>query len=94
MHRRRFIALLGGAIALPCVTPAQQKTMPVIGFLTSGSFNPDTPFWAVFRQGLSETGYVEGQNVAFEFRWAEWRYARLPPLAADLVGRKVDVIVT
>ena len=92
MHRRRFIALLGGAITPPCVAAAQQKAMPVIGFL--GSTSPNEPLLAAFRQALSETGYVEGKNVAIEYRWAEGQYNRLPALAADLVGRKVDVIVT
>jgi putative ABC transport system substrate-binding protein len=90
MHRRRFIALLGGAITLPCVAAAQQKAMPVIGYLDPGSPGPRT----AFREGLIETGYVEGQTVAIEVRGAEFRYDRLPALAADLVGRKVDVIVT
>ena len=92
MHRRRFIALLGGAIVLPCVAAAQQKAMPVIGYLASGSPGL-APTPAVFLEGLSETGYVEGQNVAIEYRWAEGRYDRLSALAADLVGRKVDVIL-
>jgi putative ABC transport system substrate-binding protein len=95
MHRRRFIASLGTTIALPCVAAAQQKAMPVIGFLAAGSpgGTAGVPLGAAFRQGLSETGYVEGQNVAIENRWAEGRYDRLPALAADLVGRKVDLIV-
>jgi putative ABC transport system substrate-binding protein len=67
--------------------------MPVIGYLTTGSPHPNSPYLAAFRQGLSETGYVEGQNVAMEYRWAEGHYDRLPALAADLVSRKVDVIV-
>ena len=94
MHRRRFIASLGSAIALPCVAAAEQKAMPVIGFLGSGSPGPNAPLVAGFREGLSETGWVEGQNLAIEHRWAEGRYDRLPALAAELVGRKVDVIVT
>ena len=89
MHRRRFITLLGSAIALPSVAAAQQKAMPVIGFL--GSTSPNEPLLAAFRQGLSETGYAEGKNLAIEYRWAEGQYYRLPALAADLVGRKVDV---
>ena len=94
MHRRRFIASLGSAIALTCVAAAQQKAMPVIGFLGSSAPGPFAPQVAAFHQGLSETGYVEGQNVVIEYRWAEGRDDRLPALAADLVGRKVDVIVS
>ena len=71
---------------------AQQKTMPVIGFLERHLPGPNSPSAVAFRQGLGETNYVEGQNVAIEYRWAEGQYDRLPALAADLVGRKVDVI--
>jgi len=94
MHRRRFIALLGSAIAPPCVATAQQKAMPVIGVLAGSPSASSGPFMGAFRQELSEAGYVEGQNLASEYRWAEGHYDRLPALAADLVGRKVDVIVS
>ena len=94
MKRRELMLLLGGVMTAARALRAQQKAMPVIGFLGVRSPGPLHRFVAAFRQGLSETGYVEGQNVAIEYRWAEGRYDRLPALAADLVGRKVDVIVT
>jgi putative ABC transport system substrate-binding protein len=84
--------LLGVAMTAARTLRAQQKAIPVIGFLHSGSPGPYAPYVAAFRQGLSETGYAEGQNVAIEYRWAEGRYDRLPALAAELVESKVDVI--
>jgi putative ABC transport system substrate-binding protein len=95
MRRREFITLIAGsAFASPVIARAQQKTIPVIGFLSSASPGPFASFVAAFRQGLRETGYVEGQNVAIEYRWAEGRYDRLPDLVADLVHSRVDVIAT
>jgi putative ABC transport system substrate-binding protein len=94
MNRRELLFLLGCAMTAAPALRAQQKAMPVIGFLGSTSPGPFAPYVAAFRQGLSETGYVEGQNLAIEYRWAEDHYDRLPALAADLVGRKVDVIAT
>jgi putative ABC transport system substrate-binding protein len=92
-RRRELLVFMGGAVVTRShVTLAQQKAMPVIGFLANASPGPNAPFVAAFHQGLSETGYVDGQNVAIEYRWAEGRYDRLPALAADLVSRNVDVI--
>ena len=92
MKRREFVLLLGGAISAARALRAQQRAMPVVGFLGVSSPGPTAPYVAAFEQGLSEAGWVEGKNVAIEFRWAEALYDRLPALAADLVGRKVDVI--
>jgi hypothetical protein len=94
MIPREFIALTGGAaLAWSLEGRAQQKAMPVIGFLSSRTPSDAATVVAAFHQGLAETRYVEGQNLAIEYRWAEGRYDRLPALAADLVGRKVDLIV-
>ena len=93
MRRRELVLLLGGVMMTARILRAQQKAMPVIGFLGSASPGPNAALLAAFRQGLSDTGYVEGKNAAIEYRWAHGRYDRLPALAADLVGRKVDVII-
>jgi putative ABC transport system substrate-binding protein len=94
MKRRDLVLLMGGAMTVARDLRAQQKPMPVIGVLNSGSPDAIAAFIAGFLMGLRETGYVEGQNVAIEYRWAGDRYDRLPALAADLVGRKVDLIAT
>jgi len=92
MRRREFITLLGGATAWPIAALAQRPTIPVIGFLNSEAPKDYVPQMATFRRGLSEMGYVEGRNVAIEFRWAEQRNEQLSSLAADLVSRQVAVI--
>ena len=92
LRRREFFTLLGGAAAWPLAARAQQSTMPVIGYLNSRSRDTDTLFLAAFHRGLNETGYVEGQYVAIEYRWAEGQYERLRVLATDLVDRRVTLM--
>jgi putative tryptophan/tyrosine transport system substrate-binding protein len=92
MRRRDFMTILVAAAACPLLADAQQKAMPVIGFLNSGSFDPNSPYLPALRQGLGETGYVERQNLTIEYRWAAGDYDRLSAAAADFVARKVDVI--
>lgn len=94
MHRRTFIGCVAGnLVAVTLAARAQHSSIPVIGFLSGQSPGPWAPYVAAFRNGLNETGYVEGKNVAIEFRWAEGHYDRLPALAADLVHRQVAIVV-
>jgi ABC-type uncharacterized transport system substrate-binding protein len=93
MRRREFIAFASGAAAIWPLAALAQPEMPVIGFLSSRSPTDSAHLVAAFRQGLSEAGYVERQNVAIEFRWAQGQYERLPAMAADLVNRRVAVLV-
>jgi putative ABC transport system substrate-binding protein len=94
MRRRAFVTLLGASAVWPLVTRAEQRTIPVIGFLHQGSADQNVERLAAFRKGLAEAGFVEGQNIAVEFRWADGQFDRLSALAADLVQRPVTLIAT
>jgi len=93
MRRREFIALLGAAAAWPPAARAQQRAMPVIGFLSGATFETMREYVVAFHRGLADAGFVEGRNLAVEYRWAEGHNDRLPALATDLVRRGVAIIV-
>jgi putative tryptophan/tyrosine transport system substrate-binding protein len=93
MRRREFVTLLGGAAATWPIAARAQGSIPVVGFLHSGSSSPYAGRMAGFREGLGDTGFVEGKDVAIEYRWADGAYERLPEMALDLVRRAVSVIV-
>ena len=92
VKRREFITLLGGAATWTFAARAQQPATPVVGFLSSGSPGPYQPFLSAYHAGLKESGYIEGHNVAIEYRWAEGEHARLPKMADDLIRVRVSVI--
>src|SRR5262245_45639874 len=92
MRRREFMTVLSGAAAWPIAARAQQPAVPVIGFMSGRSPADSAHLLAAFRQGLSDLGFIEGQNIAIDFRWAAGRYDRLPALAAELVARRVAVL--
>src|SRR5262245_63464499 len=94
MRRREFFSLVGGVAAWPLTARAQQPAMPLVGWLAQGSPQKSKPYVAAFHQGLGETGFFEGRNVAIEYRWAEQQDDRLPAMATDLVQRGVSVIAT
>ena len=94
MKRREFMTLLGGAAAWPLAARAQQSAIPIVGFLSTNQSAATPHFTAAFREGLAEAGFIDGKNVAIEFRFAEQRLERVPALAMDLVRRQVAVIFT